>query len=80
VVLAWDLARTTPHDNRVYLGARGARGDRARRAEGVAEMWQDAQPGTFLLDDYECVLAVQRHIVANDKRQPLSVPRFPWYY
>lgn len=43
-------------------------------------MWQDAQPGPFLLDDYRCVLAGQPDIAVIDQRKSLSVPRFPWYY
>jgi hypothetical protein len=43
-------------------------------------MWQDAKPGSFLLDDCQRVLAGQPDVVVNGQREPLSVPRFPWYY
>jgi hypothetical protein len=43
-------------------------------------MWQDDQPGPFVLDDGQRVFAGQSHLAAKGRRKPLSVPRFPWYY
>ena len=41
-------------------------------------MWQDAQPGPFLLDHDQRVVAGQTHMVVKGQRQSFSVPRFPW--
>ncbi|OZF42602.1 hypothetical protein [Rhodococcus sp. 14-2470-1a] len=38
-------------------------------------MWQDAQPGPFLLDHYQRVLAGQPDIAVSDQRKSFSVPR-----
>lgn len=46
----------------------------------VAKMWQDNQPRPTTINSSRCVCAGQVHIANNDQQQPLSVPRFPWYY
>ena len=47
---------------------------------GVAKMWQGDQPGPVTANEIQCVCAGQPHKVNDDHQQPLSVPRFPWYY
>jgi hypothetical protein len=46
----------------------------------VAKTWQEnhRSPSTTNTDNH--VSAGQPHSVVTDHQQPLSVPRFPWYY
>lgn len=46
----------------------------------VAKTWQESRrsPSTINADNHVC--AGQPHNAVNDQQQPLSVPRFPWYY
>ncbi len=49
-------------------------------ARCVSKTWQESHqpPSTINADNH--VSAGQPHNVNNDRRQPLSVPHFPWYY
>ena len=49
-------------------------------ARCVAKTWQENRqnPSNTNVDNYVC--AGQPHNASNDHQQPLSVPRFPWYY
>lgn len=56
-----------------------------RRAEAggatarVANMWQDDQLQLVAANGFPCIRAGQPHDANDDLRQPLSLPRFPWY-
>jgi hypothetical protein len=48
--------------------------------ERVANAWQESQRRPSVINARQRVCAGQQHNAANDDRQqPLSVPRFPWY-
>ncbi len=46
----------------------------------VAKMWQDDQSLPIDANGVQRVPAVQPRKANNNHQQPLSVPRFPWYY
>lgn len=48
--------------------------------EHVANVWQDDQPRPVAANVCQRVGAGQPVGAIDDPQQPLSVPRFPWYY
>jgi hypothetical protein len=46
----------------------------------VANAWQEDQRRPCPANDCKRVSAGQPHNANDDREQPLSVPRFPWYY
>lgn len=47
---------------------------------GVAKMWQDDHEPPSGTNNHRRVCAGQTHNAHEAHQQPLSVPRFPWYY
>lgn len=43
-------------------------------------MWQDDQSRPVGVNDRQRVCAGQLLNANDDRQQPLSVPRYPWYY
>ena len=48
--------------------------------ECVAKTWQGSRQGPSAANAHNHVSAGQPHSAVSDHQQPLSVPRFPWYY
>ena len=46
----------------------------------VAKTWQEDRRRPSATNAHQRVCAGQPHNAVNDQYQPLSVPRFPWYY
>ena len=46
----------------------------------VANAWQESRRRPFAANVNKRVCAGQPHNANDDHQQPLSVPRFPWYY
>jgi hypothetical protein len=46
----------------------------------VANAWQEDQRRPSAANALQRVSAGQTHNADNDHQQPLSAPRFPWYY
>jgi hypothetical protein len=46
----------------------------------VANAWQEDQRRSSVANARQRVCAGQPHNANDDREQPLSVPRFPWYY
>ena len=46
----------------------------------VAKTWQESRQSPIATIVRQRVCAGQPHNANDDRRQPLSVPRFPWYY
>ena len=46
----------------------------------AANAWQEDRWRPFTANARQHVWAGQPHNAVNDHQQPLSVPRFPWYY
>ena len=46
----------------------------------VAKTWQESRQRPIVTNAPKRVCAGQRHNANDDRQQPLSVPRFPWYY
>lgn len=46
----------------------------------VANAWQESQRRPSAINARQRVCAGQPHSANNYREQPLSVPRFPWYY
>jgi hypothetical protein len=47
---------------------------------GVAKTWQESRQRPIAANGHKRVSAGQPYKANNDRLQPLSVPRFPWYY
>lgn len=50
------------------------------RRSCVAKTWQESRLRSIAANDHQRVCAGQPHSAVTDHREPLSVPRFPWYY
>jgi hypothetical protein len=48
--------------------------------ECVAKTWQESRRRPSATNHAKRVSTGQPHNASNDHQQPLSVPRFPWYY
>lgn len=46
----------------------------------VAKTWQESHQSPSTTNSDNHVSAGQPHSAVIDHQQPLSVPRFPWYY
>ena len=46
----------------------------------VANAWQESQRRPLAINARQRVCAGQQHNANEDRQQPLSVPRFPYYY
>jgi hypothetical protein len=74
----------------VFRGRPGLAGRARRRPERsgggpmtrrcVANAWQESQRRSSATNARQRVCAGQPHNANDDREQPLSVPRFPWYY